>query len=277
MGSRREEQPVAEFRMRIVRRWEQHSVFIIGIFLTFFGVWGVWKCPSELGLRLSEALLIAGVLSLSVDIHLKRKLQEDAARDIFHHLLGINLPIELRTKLQEFVSENAVYRKNVSVVADATQIAGGVELKITINATIVAAKYARYCQSLDAEEPLEARILYASLRSPTKSLYAHSVNDITMHTTDEPMVLEWKGKKQILSRDDELTSYIQYVVKGKLKDFYVIFFGTSVIYPTVRVTASDGLEIFASNADQKNGNEYVYKKVFLKGDHIQIRWKPKTL
>jgi hypothetical protein len=97
-----------------------------------------------------------------------------------------------------------------------------------------------------------------------------------MQPNDEPMVVRWKGGEQQLSKGDELTSYIQYAVKGKDKDFKVISFGTSVIPPiTVRVTASDGLEIFASKADQQNGNEYVYKKVFLTGDHIQIRWKPK--
>ena len=276
MGSRQEEQSVSNWKS--AGQWcRQHSVILTGAVLILVGGMGVWKFSSELGRRFSEALLVAGVLSLSVDLYLKRQLQEDAARDIFQHLLGINLPSELRTKLQEFVSENKIYRKHLSILADAKEIEGGVELTITINATVVAAKGAvDYQQLLMAEESEEARILYASLRSSTEPLYANQADEIQMQPNDEPMVVRWKGGEQQLSKGDELTSYIQYAVKGKDKDFKVIFFGTSVIPPiAVRVTASDGLEIFASKADQQNGNEYVYKKVFLTGDHIQIRWKPK--
>jgi hypothetical protein len=40
---------------------------------------------------------------------------------------------------------------------------------------------------------------------------------------------------------------------------------------------SDSLKIAASKDEDTlvTGTEYLYRRVFLKGDHIQIRWKPK--
>ena len=127
-----------------------------------------------------------------------------------------------------------------------------------------------------SEEAMEAQLLYASLRSPNKSLYAlNAENAKLLPKGDEEMVKQWFGDEQKMSRGDELTSHMEYTIRGKKKDFYVIFFGNSVVHPTVRVTASKEIEIFASKADQINGNEYIYKKVFLTGDHIQIRWRPR--
>jgi hypothetical protein len=43
----------------------------------------------------------------------------------------------------------------------------------------------------------------------------------------------------------------------------------------VKVSCSSDLEIYASQSDQRSGDEYIYLKVFVPSDHIQIRWKPK--
>ena len=83
----------------------RNSVWIIGGILVIAGSAGIMRCPSQLGQKFHEAFLAAGVLSLSVDWWLKRKLQEDAAKDIFHHLLGITLPEKLRAKMQKLLKK----------------------------------------------------------------------------------------------------------------------------------------------------------------------------
>src|SRR4051794_2107939 len=95
-------------RLAVTLKAKMHKVPgpIVGAVLSLVGALGIWRCPDSLGTSFSEAFLIAGILSLTVDLYLKRKLQEDTARDIFHHLLGINLPGDLKDKLQKFFFEN---------------------------------------------------------------------------------------------------------------------------------------------------------------------------
>jgi hypothetical protein len=72
-------------------------------------------CPTDLGIRLSEALFIAGVLTTIVDPFLKRRILREASKDIFYHLLGFDLPIELRDTLSDFLVENRFYRKDMEI------------------------------------------------------------------------------------------------------------------------------------------------------------------
>jgi hypothetical protein len=252
---------------------------VAGAILLVVGAVGIWRCPDSLGLRFSEALLTAGILSITVDLYLKRKLQEDAARDIFHHLLGVNLPDDLREKLKNFLFENKTYGKNVCIDVDATQASDGIVLTVCVSSTIVAASDSEYRQGLWFEESENPKILQASVTSTmTPSISYTEQNPLLARKKDEPAVLEWRGKRVVMRRGDELTSYAKFsLMKQPASGFWVHNFGASVIYPRLRISASDALTITASKADQVNGNEHIYKRVFLKGDHIQIRWKPKEI
>lgn len=272
----------------ILKFWRRRSVLIIGWGLITLGAFGIWRCPDRSGQKFSEAFLIAGFLSVSVDSWLKRKLQEDAAKDIFQHLLGITLPDKLRAKMQKFVEENAIYRKDVAITAHAEETGDGVILTITAETTVVAASNTTYRQSVYFEKSLDGHVLEASLRSRTRNIYAlRQAQVITVPVPDEPLVVRWQGEELPVTQGEELYTFIRFTVKRSRHDFYVMFFGTSVIEPRVRVSASEHLRIFASGENptlkpgedewvQVNGDEYVYHKVFLKGDHIQIRWEPRV-
>jgi hypothetical protein len=258
---------------------QRNSVWIIGIVIGGLGIWGMWKCPEEIGQKLSEAILIAGVLSISVDVWLKRKLQEEAAKDLFQHLLGMNLPKELRRALQRLIEESAIYRKDVDISVHVEDKDDSVILTVTLDAVNVGAKDSTYRQYLTLEEAYEGKPLYASLRTSKEPVYALTEDKLCLKEKlpEEPMVWHWEGKEMPIGYDDELIQYTKFTVKRSRKDFYIIFFGRPTIHPTLRVTGSETLNIYASVDDDTsvNGNEYVYTRVFLRGDHIQIRWKPK--
>lgn len=60
---------------------------------------------------LGHALIVAGILGLTVDYYVKRHLVKEAARDIDKYLLGYALPPELQEKIRE-VRETKVVRRN---------------------------------------------------------------------------------------------------------------------------------------------------------------------
>jgi hypothetical protein len=245
---------------------------IIGAGLSLVGAAGLWWCPDALGIRFSEAFLIAGILSLTVDLYLKRKLQEDAARDIFHHLLGVNLPADLKDKLQNFFFENRSYRKNVIIEAHGEKVSDGILFSISVSSTVVATADTNYRQGLWFEESENPQLLQVSMTSTAKASASYSLLNPPLVRKQD--VLEWRGKKIPMNRDDELTTYAKFTVKQQeTTGFWTHNFGASTIHPRVRISAGEGLKVTASIADQVNGNEHIYKKVFLAGDHVQIRWK----
>jgi hypothetical protein len=141
---------------------------------------------------------------------------------------------------------------------------------------VVAVATTEYRQHASFEEAEQARLLEASVTST-----AHPQLNYTEKTPpltpdkNEPMVSAWFGKKFKLKKGDELHSHIKFVTRGPRTGFSVTNFASSTINPRVKVSSSNDLEIYASQSDQRSGDEYIYRKVFVPSDHIQIRWRPK--
>jgi hypothetical protein len=98
----------------------------IGGLLIVAGVIGlIWRsiaehfewvcCPSDVLVELWKAMFVAGVVTIAVDPFLKRRLLKEASTDIFHHLLGFDLPLDIRETLRDFLFKNRSYRRNVII------------------------------------------------------------------------------------------------------------------------------------------------------------------
>src|SRR5881396_3864670 len=118
-------------QQRGVMRWDKLNEYL-GIFfaigLMAIGFVGLRWCPDSFGLKLSEALLIAGVLTLTVDPFLKRRLFREASKDIFHHLLGFNLPEPIRERLKHIVNSSDLYRKDMTMTCTFYETADGIKI-----------------------------------------------------------------------------------------------------------------------------------------------------
>jgi hypothetical protein len=222
-------------------------------------------------------MFIAGTVTIAVDPFLKRRILKEASTDIFHHLLGFDLPPEIRETLRDFLLGNRSYRKNVIIEAHATTASDGmVDVTWSMNADIVAVAATTYQQHVSLEEAEQGQIVEASVTSTSNPKLNYRERSPELKPVkNEPMVSAWDGKKIKLKRGDSLHSLVKYRTRGTLMGFSVINFGLATINPRVRVSSSDDLEIFASHSDQRNGNEYVYQKVFVAADHIQVQWRPK--
>ncbi len=267
---------------RTVRGYLSHYssiLWAVGLLLLAAILWHFSRKYPEMEILrpLAEFCGLAGALTITVDPFLKRKLQQEAGRDIFHHLLGLDLPVEIGETLRDFLQENRFYRKDVYISATVRRDGDRVEVVVEISATVVAVNRVSYCQHIALEESERGELLQASVTStafPKKS-YSRNGNELELKECKERMVQEWTGEKIDLTRGEELSTFIKIRLHGPLRDFHTLNFGSSVIHPRVRLEVSDDLEVAIDRPDQTNGNEHIYKKVFLNGDHIQIRWKPK--
>ena len=227
---------------------------------------------------LSEAIFLAATLTVTVDPFLKRRLQREAAQDIFHHLLGIDFPVEIRDAFKKSLFDHDTYRQDAYIEATATKSSeDSVILDVAIRWTVVAVRKTHYQQYMEFEESEQGSILQASVTVESNEKASYSQNNPTLtRKTDEPMVLEWKANKKIeMGEKESVSAYLKFTVRRRVNDFWTFNFLSPAINPHVRINSGDDLDIYASHAHQVIGNEYLYKKVFLPGDHIQVRWKPK--
>lgn len=251
---------------------------LIGGTLCLAGIVGIMRCPSGVGQRLSEALFIAGFLTVAVDPFLRRRLLKEATTDIFHHLLGFDLPVEIRETLKEFLFANRFYRRNVIIDANVqSRPDGTVEVTWTMNADLVAVAATVWNQHVSFEEPEQGAILEASVTSSVHPELNYAERSPALKPDkDQPMVAAWSGRKIRLRKGDEIHSFVKFTTRGPRTGFSTTHFGNPTINPRVRVSGSADLEVFSSAADQQNQNEYIHRKVFVQGDHIQVRWRPKV-
>lgn len=257
----------------------RHSSWIWASLLLAVGAYVVYRWPA-LGFphALGEFLLLAGALTVTVDPYLKRKFQKEAADDIFHHLLGFDLPLEIRETLRDFLLHNRHYRQNAIIDVTVTPLENGseVEVVVTVRADVVAVAKTKYKQHISFEEAEHGTILEASVTSQSHPKKSYTKTGPPLSSVpDEPMVYGWSGKEIELKKDERLNAFVKFRMQKPIHDFWMLNFGILTVHPIVRLNGNPNLIVTASKADQVNGNEHIYKKVFVPGDHFQIRWKPK--
>jgi hypothetical protein len=83
-------------------------VFVVGIF-------ALWKLPpwlpspyDDLAKHLGEALIIASVLAVPIDLYAKNIMLREVTRDVFHYITGHPLPSLLQDRIRQLVSINLV-------------------------------------------------------------------------------------------------------------------------------------------------------------------------
>lgn len=255
------------------------SGIILGITLLALGSCGFIYLHGEVWHSFCETSIIAGIVTLTVDPFLKKRLIKETSKDIFHHLLGIDLPPSIRDSLSDQLTHTKQYREDVEIDADVKTVDREAVLTITSRGKVVAVKDCVVSQWVSFEESERARLLEASLTGhpDRRNDYAKKEADLKLvENKNESMVWEWHGPAINLKKNQKLNSNIKYQIRRGTSDFFALNFAVPVVRPRVRLSASSDLQITASFTENIIGNEYTYEKVFLHGDHIQIRWKPKS-
>jgi hypothetical protein len=98
--------------------WEQNGGYVFGPCLMaaacLIAIYIEPRYPNRFVNEIVIALMIAGILTTTVDPLIKRRARREATRDIFHHMLGFNLPLIIRERLQDTVEKTKFYRRNMT-------------------------------------------------------------------------------------------------------------------------------------------------------------------
>jgi hypothetical protein len=218
-------------------------------------------------------------LTVTVDPFVKKRLLKKASQDIFHYLIGVDLPIEMREALKRYVFGLEYYRTNQEVRAQAQRESDGrLRIHISIKAHVVALTNCEYKQSLAFEKAEDPRVIKMEARTVRRTAEWNPATSQLVEVPREPMELLARNEAIDLRRGEELDSLFSFNIHGTETDFWVLNFGTTTLKTTVILEPLSDIEMFASDHRYRmpdNVNVYSYDKVFIKGDHLHIRWRPK--
>ena len=249
---------------------------ILALVVLTIGVVGSLWCPNALGQRFSEALIIAGVLAIAVDPFLKRRLQREVSRDIFHHLIGFSLPREIQDRIKEIVLDTKLYRRNMDLTCTFSRVPEGVRIDCEYKFDLVnpSSEKAPFKQRLEFEKHENATLKSISC-SDKSSDYGKAPK--LMESKEDPDVRFFEGPIVKIPPEQgghNISFRAEYSIVRPVPAFHVQHFVLPTTGLTLILKSPPDLKVTASPADaQPRADEWIYKRLFMPGEHLEIRWE----
>jgi hypothetical protein len=217
------------------------------------------------------ALLIAGILTLTVDPFIKRQARREATRDIFHHMLGFTLPNIIREKLQHTVEQTKLYRENMSqhivMREEGEVVVFDVEMEFeVVNPTTHTLCFPPLLQFEKGEKAV------------LKSVFCFG------ESNNEPVKLspapgglgavEYRGKGvKITARGRRKFKYEFAVQYPTALGFWYPNFGSPTIGFSLTIKSPDNFRVIATKGEFEAPGEWRYpNRLWMPNEHFEIVW-----
>jgi hypothetical protein len=222
---------------------------------------------------LTVALMIAGILTITVDPFVKRQARREATRDIFHHMLGFKLPEIIRERLQDTVEKTKLYRENMTqhivMSEDKDLVVFDVEMEFeVVNPTPHTLCFSPLIQFEKGE--------HAELKSVT----CFGEGDYDRNAKLSPAAgglgsLEYRGNDVRISSGGSRKFKYEYAVKFPTSLGYWF---PNFISPTIGLALTmktpANFNVKATSADFEAPGEWRYpNKLFMPSEHLEIVWE----
>jgi len=260
--------------------------FIIAV-IGLLGVWLVigYKVPLILGefrLAFGHALLIAAILAATVDRFVKDRLIWEVTSNVWQYLAGHRVPTELSDYLHDSLQARLVRRNLVVTYTISKKTDGRLRADIEIiydienygnkNETfplwISEEKHKNpsfqeiSCMSSDTNAWVDSSRASPKISAPDAGVVRAEaeVGSITVQPYREGLFYRVKFKYFLESIADS--------------DSDVIAFNGPTIFVTIIATVPHGTRFIAPKPDVSKGPASIYRRVFLKEQHLHVRWFP---
>lgn len=254
------------------RFWKKWSGIVVGIFLIVIGCLLLIFIKAGVVWDFGIALLISGVLTVTVDPYIKGKTQRETARDIFHHMLGFKLPEKIQERLKQIVETTEWYRTGTAIHCAVSESGENVFFEIeqefgVVNATQHALCFQPIMEFERTEYPVLRRVV--CLDDPEYGKEAKLEPD-----PKEPKALAYRGQPLQIEPGGKRTFKYEYRVQyPTASGVFSLHFKYPTIGLSLTVKGPETLEITASPAKLECPGEWRYiDKLFMPGDHTEIRW-----
>ena len=222
----------------------------------------------------AHALIIAGVLSLTVDWFVKDRLLHEVSKDTSSYLIGYGLPPELQGRIRELMSSGLV-RTQFNLHYELT-VADGIEtLKITVSYVLenVSGQPQEFAPSLVNEHPYFIKM---SLDGPTVFLLNETELKQRIERQDGQVSVRADRISLNPSRPGAKPYRYEHCYTMRPQDSHDIFvFGRPTIAVTVHFDVPTGYVVrnqSLSKPKEEPPNEWFHDRAFLPGEHLNYRW-----
>lgn len=268
----RSEQKDGMWRNALVNFWKKYSGIVVGILLIVVGslMLGFWR--QNIARDFGTAILISGVLTVTVDPYIKGRTKRETALDIFHHMLGFKLPEKIQERLKHIVETTEWYRTDNKIRCVVSESGDDVLFNIEQEFRIRNATQYTLCfePAMDfemTEYPSLDRVI--CLDDPQ-----YGQDAVLTPDPKEPKALAYKGKPIRIAPDGVCGLKYEYRVQRPFRSgVFSLYFKYPTIGLSLTVKSSDKLRITASQENFVCSGEWRYDKLFMPGDHIDIRWE----
>lgn len=255
--------------------WDQFSAFLLGPALVICAI-AVNKLieprfPNRFTEELSVALLIAGILTMTVDPFIKRRARAEATRDIFHHLLGFNLPLIIRERLQEMVEKTKLYRRGTTLHMVMSESGDSVVFDVEMEFEVVNPTP----HALDFEPLLQFEKGEGTLKSVTCFEESGYGKNAALRPASGGLgSTEYRGKGvRIPSAEGRRFKYEYAVTYPKALGFWFPNFVSPTIGLALTMKIPENFSVRATSAEYEAPGEWRYpNKLFMPNEHLEIVW-----
>lgn len=233
----------------------------------------------QIAASLGEALFIAGILALLVDPFLKARLQRDASRSIFEHMLGFDHEPELKAKLRSIAFDTKLYRRDYKLECDISmpnQESGKVQLDLNgeyelLNASLDSIEHSCGWTFVEVDNPSGCEITM---------IVGEGAPEVSRPAFDKEGS-GYVGAKADPIRVEPKENGRRYRFASKClciapQDWYhTIYFSYPTIDAVITVTAPEGWRVWIGGQEDRNSNSARWHSpgIFMPGDKVEIHWR----
>lgn len=265
-----------------VEKWwevlvERTPVKYISLLLVSIGAPLLWKFPEGYFRHsLGETAILAGLLVLLVDPFLKARLLKEASKDIFHYLLGFDQQPEIKDRLKSLVFDTKVFRKGFHMRCTFVPVEDAMRLELECDFEVInpTNEIHRYSHAIQCEKVEKPEVHLMTLISD-QDAYSF-VPDRLESKKDDPEVLEARAKEIGIAPSTKGLTYTfgaKFSMTYPEEFFYAVHVGTPTIGMTIEVVPPPGFAVTASPTPTFAKNIWKYDKLFMPGEHVDIRWQ----
>ena len=247
------------------------GVFLVAVGLLLFDHYQGNAMAHSFG----EALIIAGTLAVCVDPFLKTSFARELGRNTFHHLLGYDLPEQIRDRLKNIALGTRVYRKDLTIGCRfEPQTEQRMRLYFEISFEIINPSNddERYKPYLAFERAMNGKMEeIAFFGEKNYTITAPKLKE----KVDEPGIFEVFGYDRTIKPQksgNRYRVYLKYSVVTPEEFYHVIAFAAPTIGVTLCVEGPPWLEIQAPPGDRQLEGRWEYSRLFMTEQHLNIRW-----
>lgn len=237
--------------------------------------------------RIADALLIAGLLAIAIEIWSTSELIHRVAEDLAGRLAGSGLPVPLQEQISAIVKTELVREDYLKIYRISNPIDGRVNVEVTVSFAVknYGDRNLKYSPEMSEESFYEPKFLRLEYALQDGNGHTFDENELTQYVKSIPstFVRSLKGPKELkippLKRVKTAVCKVtwRYIITMPEEYSDVTSFGGPTIGATIRIDSlPNGFDFVSSGEGVRHiegSSTWTFDNAFLRSQHVRVWWR----